>query len=37
MCHGQCYDGTGVMSGIKNGVEKCISDKKPWAVFTHMP
>jgi len=35
MCCGQCYDGAGVMSGIKNGVTKCISDKEPCAVFTH--
>ena len=37
MCRGQCYDGAGVMSGIKNYVAKCISDKEPWAVFIHMP
>ena len=35
MCRGQCYDGASVMSGIKNGVAKCISDKEPRAVFTH--
>jgi len=35
MCCGQCYDGASVMSGIKNGVAKRISDKEPCAVFTH--
>ena len=35
MCRGQCYDGASIMSGIKNGVAKCITDKEPRAVFTH--
>jgi len=35
MCRRQCYDGASVMSVIKNGVAKCISDKEPRAVFTH--
>lgn len=34
-CRGQCYDGASVMSGLKSGVAKCISDKEPRAVFTH--
>ena len=35
MCHGQCYDGASVMSGVKNGIAKRISDKEPRVVFTH--
>ena len=35
MCRGQCYDGASVMSGIKNGIAKCISDRESRAVFTH--
>lgn len=35
MCCGQCSDGASVMSGIMNGVAKCITDKEPRAIFTH--
>jgi len=35
ICRGQCYDGASVMSGIKTGVAKQISDQEPRAVFTH--
>ena len=35
LCRGQCYDGAIVMSGIRNGVAKHISDIEPRAVFTH--
>ena len=34
-CRGQCYDGASVMSGIRNGVAKLISDEEPSAVYTH--
>ena len=34
-CRGQCYDEASVMSGIRNGVAKHISDIDPRAVFTH--
>ena len=34
-CRGQCYDGASVMSGIRNGVAKLISDEEPFAVYTY--
>ena len=31
-CCGQCYDGANTMTGA---VAKVISDKEPWAIFSH--
>ena len=34
-CSGQCYDGASVMSGVRNGVAKQLTDEEPRAVFVH--
>ena len=34
-CHGQCYDGTSNMSGVKTGVKTQIHVKEPRALYTH--
>ena len=33
--HGQCYDGTSTMRGIKNGIAKQVMDLEPRALYTH--
>ena len=33
-CRGQCYDGASVMSGVKKGVAKILTDAEPRAVYT---
>ena len=33
--HGQCYDGASVMSGMRTGIAKQISDLEPRAIYTH--
>ena len=34
-CRGQGYNGASVMSGIYGGVQKCINDEQPNAVYVH--
>ena len=34
-CRGQGYDGASVMSGVYGGIQKCISDEQPSAVYVH--
>ena len=34
-CRGQCYDGASVMTGVRNGVAKQISNEESRAVFSH--
>ena len=34
-CRGECYDGANVMSGVKKGVAKILTDAEPQAIYTH--
>ena len=33
-CHGQCYDAASMMSGMRSGLAKSVTDKKPRAIST---